>query len=69
MTLYELQQRMGSDATDAEAEAMAHILRERFAIDITLIGVDEPDLGETLTDEEFFRLIPLAIERAETDAL
>jgi hypothetical protein len=49
-TLIEL---MGSETTDAEAEAMSQILKER--------GLDV----EEMSSEEFFALIPEAIERAK----
>jgi hypothetical protein len=52
MTIYELQQRMGADTSDAEAEAMSHIMTE---LDVAL---------DDITDAEFFALIPKAIERA-----
>lgn len=52
-----LRELMGADATDEEAAAMAAILKER--------GVDPADLS----DEQFFALIPEAIERAAAQGL
>ncbi len=52
MKTNDLMELMGSAATMAEAEAMETILAERG------LSADE------MTDEEFFSLIPLAIERA-----
>jgi hypothetical protein len=53
-THMEIMDAMGSMASDAEADAMGKILRER--------GIEE--LSE-VSDEEFFDLIPLAVERAK----
>lgn len=53
MTVQQMAQLMGSEASDREARAMFEVLRER--------GL-EPD---EMTDEQFFALIPEAVERAE----
>ena len=53
MSIQEIAERMGAATSDAEAAAMLEILRER--------GIDSPD---QLSDEEFFALIPDAIERS-----
>jgi len=50
--LYELQQMMGSMTSNAEAQAMADILKER--------GLDPQDM----TDREFFALVAEAVKRA-----
>lgn len=52
MSIQEIAERMGAATSDAEAAAMIEILQER--------GIDSPD---QLSDEEFFALIPDAIER------
>lgn len=52
MSIQELAERMGATTSDAEAAAMIEILEER--------GIHSPD---QLSDEEFFALIPDAIER------
>ena len=56
MTIQDLAQAMGSMASEREAIAMQHILRERN------LDIDE------LSDEEFFSLIPEAIKRATETA-
>jgi hypothetical protein len=60
MSINELMQRMGSEATEIEALAMAALLRERHGIDTK--ADDSPD---DVTDQQFFALIPEAIARAK----
>jgi hypothetical protein len=57
MNDFQLIELMGSATTDAEAEAMREILKER--------GLD-PD---EMSDSEFFALIPEAIERAHRETV
>ena len=53
MKTSEMQELMGTDTTPTQAEAMLELLAER---DLTV---------DTLSDDEFFRLIPEAIVRAK----
>lgn len=57
MNIQELMQRCGSSATEAEAVAMAQILKAR--------GFEDIEDLDQLTDDEFFSLIPEAIKRAK----
>ena len=56
-TRRELLDAMGSQTTDADANAMWHLLAER--------GIDELD---DISDEDFFALIPLALAKARGGA-
>ena len=53
MTHQEILEAMGPETTDAEARAMAEILKERHIEDL-----------RDIRDMDFFALIPEAIERA-----
>jgi len=61
MTLYELQQLMGSAASEAEAEAMAEMLKER-GIDFREVLATQLDW---ISDDEFFFMVRGAVRRAK----
>jgi hypothetical protein len=72
MTTEQLRQKMGADATEAEARAMGELLWERYSIDVAPLDPEEPlkqwiySRGHPLplSDSEFFGLVPDAIARA-----
>ena len=55
MNIEDLRQRMGAEASTAEAERMARLLQER--------GINQAEeIAEAMSDREFFALIPECIE-------
>jgi hypothetical protein len=75
MTTEQLRQKMGADATDAEARAMAELLWERYSIDVAPLDPEAPleqwacsngGFRIVISDPEFFGMIPDAVARAGT---
>jgi hypothetical protein len=58
MNIEDLRQRMGAQASTAEAERMARLLRQR--------GITEAEqIAEVISDREFFALIPECVQEED----